>query len=47
MIPDMTSMLTAVAALAAVLALVLGIGRLARLGGFTPRGGGDGRLLAI
>ncbi len=47
MIPDMTSMLTAIAALGVVLALVLGAGRLARLGGLGRRTGSGGRLLAV
>lgn len=49
MIPDMTSMLTAIAALGVVLALVLGAGRLARLGGLGPRGrtAAGARVLAI
>ncbi len=47
MIPDMTSMLTAIAALGVVLALVLGAGRLARFGGLGPRTGTGSRLLAI
>lgn len=46
MIPDMTSMLTAVAALAVVLGLVLGGGRLARIGGLGSRAS-PGRLLAV
>ncbi len=45
MIPETTSMLTALLALAAVLALILGGARLARLGGLAPRAA-SGRLLA-
>jgi flagellar protein FliO/FliZ len=40
MIPNTTSMLTGIVALAAVLALVLLAGRIARLGGWVPRAGG-------
>ena len=48
MIPNTTSMLTGIAALAAVLALVLLAGRIARLGGWAPRvGGGATRRLRL
>lgn len=37
MMPDLPTLLTALAALAVVLALVIGIGRMARLTGLSPR----------
>jgi flagellar protein FliO/FliZ len=46
MLQDMTSVVTAIGALAAVLALVLVVGRLARAGGFGPRPT-SGRTLAV
>ena len=47
MIPNVTSILTGIAALAAVLALVLLAGRVARLGGWAPRAGAAARRLRI
>ena len=47
MIPNATSILTGIAALAAVLALVLLAGRVARLGGWAPRAGAATRRLRL
>lgn len=47
MVPDFTTLLSAIAALIAVLALIGGVARLVRLGGFAPRLPGGSRTLAI
>lgn len=47
MVPDFTTLLSAIAALIAVLALIGSAARLARLGGFAPKLPSGGRTLAI
>jgi flagellar protein FliO/FliZ len=47
MISNVSSLLTGIAALAAVLALVYGAGRLARISGWAARGGVAGRRLRL
>ena len=47
MVPNLSYLLTASAALAAVLALIWIAQRAARLGGFAPSRSGAGRLLSI
>ena len=47
MIPNATTLLTGIAALAAVLTLVVIAGRVARLGGWAPRTGAAGRRLRL
>jgi flagellar protein FliO/FliZ len=47
MLPNTTSILTGIAALAAVLALVVLAGRVARFGGWAPRTGAAARRLRL